>query len=180
MQLEAEDWRLRSTTRVVLANSVVRGGVISRCSFISRGVRVQFILIVLVAVTQDRTFNCWSRHRSSYTSQHTPLIMHHSPYTTHHTPLNIHHSSFITCHTHLIIQDSSYIVSEFKTDFTFKFGFHSVRCGPHPWQVVVAGCVSSLAGGTHTLHTWNPVGQKSGARAFDWRTRMLERTWTLL
>ena len=33
MQLEAEDWRLRSTTRVVLANSVVRGGVISRCSF---------------------------------------------------------------------------------------------------------------------------------------------------
>ena len=36
VQLEAEDWRLRSTTRVVLANSVVRGGVISRCSFISR------------------------------------------------------------------------------------------------------------------------------------------------
>ena len=53
------------------------------------------------------------------------------------------------------------------------------RCGPHPWQVVVAGCVSSLAGGTHTLHTWNPVGQKSGARAFDWRTRVLERTWTI-
>ena len=36
VQLEAEDWRLRSTTGVVLANSVVRGGVISRCSFISR------------------------------------------------------------------------------------------------------------------------------------------------
>ena len=102
---------------------------------------------------QDRTFNCWSRHHSSYTSQHTPLIIHHSSYTTHHTPLNIHHSSFITCHTPLIIQDSSYIVSEFKTDFTFKFGFHSVRCGPHPWQVVVAGCVSSLAGGTHTPYT---------------------------
>ena len=65
---------------------------------------------------QDRTFNCWSRHHSSYTSQHTPLIIHHSSYTTHHTPLNIHHSSFITCHTPLIIQDSSYIVSEFKTD----------------------------------------------------------------
>ena len=47
------------------------------------------------------------------------------------------------------------------------------RCGPHPWQVVVAGCVCHLSQGAH-------VGQKSGARAFDWRTRMLERTWTLL
>ena len=54
---------------------------------------------------QDRTFNCWSRHHSSYTSQHTPLIIHHSSYTTHHTPLNIHHSSFITRHTpHIITQ----------------------------------------------------------------------------
>ena len=34
--------------------------------------------------------------------------------------------------------------------------------------------VCHLAQGAHTLHTWNPVGQKSGARAFDWRTRMLE------
>ena len=40
--------------------------------------------------------------------------------------------------------------------------------------------VCHLSQGAHTLHTWNPVGQKSGARAFDWRTRMLERTWTLL
>ena len=62
------------------------------------------------------------------TTHHTPVSIHHSSYTTRHTPLNIHHSSFITCHTPLILQDSSYIVSEFKTDFTFKFGFHSVRC----------------------------------------------------
>ena len=151
---------------------------------------------------QDRTFNCWSRHHSSYTSQHTPLIIHHSSYTTHHTPLNIHHSSFITCHTPLIIQDSSYIVSSLRVQDRFYIQIRiplSPMCdmqGLPPLKNATVGCVSmwtaSLAsrggrmcvisrrGHTHTLHTWNPVGQKSGARAFDWRTRMLERTWTLL
>ena len=74
-------------------------------------------------------------------------------YTTHHTPLSIHHSSYTTRHTPLLSWQR----------------YNPVRC-----------CELLILQGAHTLHTWNPVGQKSGARAFDWRTRMLERTWTLL
>ena len=127
----------------------------------------QFILIVFGCIyagqdTQLLVNTPLIIHHSAYTTHHTPLVTHHSSYTTHHTPLSIHHSSYTTRHTPLIIHHSSYtpLVVAKK---------NPVRC-----------CELLILQGAHTLHTWNPVGQKSGPRAFDWRTRMLERTWTLL
>ena len=55
-----------------------------------------------------RTFKNCSKHHSSYTTHHTPLIIHRSSYTAHHTPLIIHHSSYTTHLTPLIIHHSSY------------------------------------------------------------------------
>ena len=143
---------------------------------------------------QDRTFNCWSRHRSSYTSQHTPLVIHHSSYTTQHTPLIIHHLSYTPHYTRLSIH-SLRVQDRFYIQIRIPFSPMCDMQGLPPLKNATVGCVSmwtaSLASrggrmcvifrrGTHTLHTWNPLGQKSGVRAFEWRTRMLERTWTLL
>ena len=53
------------------------------------------------------------------------------------------------------------------------------RCGLLilSWQRYnpVRCCELLILQGAHTLHTWNPVGQKSGARAFDWRACCRER-----
>ena len=90
---------------------------------------------------QDRTFNCWSRHHSSYTSQHTPLIIHHSSYTTQHTPLIIHHLSYTPHHTRLIIH-SLRVQDRFYIQIRIPFSPMCDMQGLPPLKNATVGCVS--------------------------------------
>ena len=136
----------------------------------------------------------------SLPTHHAPLIIHHSTYTTHHTPLVIHPSSygphrppgnalalprrgavslFLTLKTPPTARRNCIITFNCSCPVASarRCGLLILLCHRHN---PVRYCELLILQEAQTLHRWRCVDQKSGARAFDWGTRVFERTGTLL
>ena len=112
----------------------------------------------------------------SSSAERPPLIIHHSSYTPHHTRLIIHHSSYTTHHNPTLVTVDCFVnrqVCSCPVASARRCGLLILLCHRHN---PVRCCELLILQEAQTLHRWRCVDQKSGARAFDWGTRVFERT----